>query len=120
LGNVLFCLDFADQGPASINAAIANPPSLAVSLAFGAMQLSLPEDNALLAAQTDELVAIATEQGFPLWHTAGTMFRGWVKTKDGDVAGEISLLRSGSATYRVTGAEMWMPRFIALLARHAR
>jgi hypothetical protein len=80
LGNVPFCLGFADQGPASINAAIAdarnlaNPPSLAVSLAFGAMQLSLSEDNALLAAQTDELVAIATEQGFPLWHAAGQCF----------------------------------------------
>jgi hypothetical protein len=28
----------------------------------------------------------------------------------------ISLLRSRSIAYRATGAELWMPRFIALLA----
>ena len=47
----------------------------------------------------------------------GTIYRGWVKVKNGDVAEGISLLRSGSAAYRATGAEMWMPYYIALLAR---
>jgi predicted ATPase len=32
------------------------------------------------------------------------------------VAEGISLLRSGSIAYRGTGAELWMPRFLALLA----
>ena len=47
----------------------------------------------------------------------GTIYRGWVKVKNGDVAEGISLLRSGSAAYRATGAEVWMPHHIALLAR---
>jgi predicted ATPase len=33
------------------------------------------------------------------------------------VAEGISLLRSGSSTYRATGAELWMPHFIDLLVR---
>jgi hypothetical protein len=66
---------------------------------------------------TDQQVAVTTEQGFPLWHARGTIFRGWVKVKNGNVADGISLLRRGSAAYRATGAEVWMPHHIALLAR---
>ena len=50
----------------------------------------------------------------------GTIYRGWVKVKNGDVTEGISLLRSGSTAYRATGAEAWMPYHIALLARHVR
>ena len=60
---------------------------------------------------------MATEQGFPYWRALGTIYRGWVKVKNGDVAEGISLLRSGSTAYRATGAEVWMPYHIALLAR---
>ena len=39
----------------------------------------------------------------------GTICRGWVKVKNGDVAEGISLLRSGSGAYRATGAEHGCP-----------
>ena len=65
---------------------LAHPPSLAVSLAFGARLLSLVGDNAALGEWVDQLVAVATEQGFPLWRAQGTIYRGWVKVKNGDVA----------------------------------
>jgi predicted ATPase len=57
---------------------------------------------------------VATEQGFPHWRAVGTIFRGWVKVKNGDVAEGISLLRTGGAASRATGA--WRPQNIALLA----
>jgi predicted ATPase len=44
------------------------------------------------------------------------IYRGWLKVKNGDVAEGISLLRRGSSAYRATGAEVWMPHHIALLA----
>jgi predicted ATPase len=47
----------------------------------------------------------------------GTVFRGWGKVKNGDVAKGISLLRSGLAAYRATGAQSWMAHHIALLAK---
>ena len=123
LGLALFCLGFPDQALARSDAAIAearklaHPPSLAVSLVLGAKLLSLVGDNAVLGEWVDQLVAVTTEQGFPHWGSQGTILRGWVKAKNGDVAEGISFMRSGSATYRATGAELWMTHHIALLAR---
>jgi predicted ATPase len=59
---------------------------------------------------------VATEQRFARWRAMGVIDRGWVKVKSGDVAEGTSLLRSGCAAYRATGAELWMPHYIALLA----
>jgi predicted ATPase len=122
LGVVLFCLGFLDQALAQSSAAIAearrlaHPPSLAVSLAIGARVLSHAGDNAVLGEWADQLVAVAIEQGFPHWRAQGTMYRGWVKVKNGDVAEGMDLLHSGSTAFRATGAEIWIPHFMALLA----
>jgi TolB-like protein/DNA-binding SARP family transcriptional activator/predicted ATPase/class 3 adenylate cyclase len=122
LGIVLFCLGFPDQALARSGTAIAearrlaHPPSLAVNLGQGARLLSLIGDNAALDERAGELVAVATEQGFSHWRAEGTIFRGWIKVKNGDVAEGISVLRSGSAAYSATGAGVWMPYFLALLA----
>jgi class 3 adenylate cyclase/predicted ATPase len=122
LGVVLFCLGYPDQALAQSNAAIAEArrlahlPSLAVTLAWAALLLSLVGENAALGERADQLVAVAAEQGLLLWRAHGTILCGWVKVKNGDVAEGISLLRDGSAAYRATGAEVWMPSYIALLA----
>jgi predicted ATPase len=81
------------------------------------MLLSIGGDNQDLDERVDELVAVAAEQAFPQWHAFGTIYRGWVKAKNGDVVEGISLLRSGSAAYRASGAELLMPHHTALLAR---
>ena len=123
LGNVLFCLGFPEQAMARGSAAIAearrlgHPPSLATSLTLGSRLLSLVRDNAALEERPDEVIAIATDQGFPHWRAEGAIYRGWVKVMTGDVAEGISLLRSGSSAFRSTGAEAWMPQHIALLAK---
>ena len=69
----------------------------------GTTVLSLVGDNATLDEWVDQQVAVTTEQGFPFWRAQGTVYRGWVKIKHGDVAEGIYLLRSGSAAYRATG-----------------
>jgi class 3 adenylate cyclase/predicted ATPase len=123
LGIVLFCLGFPNQALARSSAAIAearrlaHSPSLAVCLSTGARQLSLVGDNVALHERADQLVTVATEQGFPHWRAEGTIYRGWARVENGDVVEGISLLRSGSAAYRATGAELWMPQYLALLAR---
>jgi class 3 adenylate cyclase/predicted ATPase len=122
LGLALFCLGFPDQALTRSDAAIAearklaHPPSLAVSLSLGARLLSLIGDNAVRGGWVDQLVAVTTDQGFPQWGSVGTILRGWAKAKDGDVAEGTSFMRSGLAAYRATGAELWMPHYIALLA----
>jgi predicted ATPase len=122
LGIVLFCLGFPDQALARSNAAIAearrlaHPPTLAVSLSFGA-KLLLVRYDAALNELTDQLAAVAAEQGFRQWGAEGAIYRGWAKVENGNMADGIPLLREGLAAYRATGAELWMPCYIALLAR---
>jgi predicted ATPase len=86
-------------------------------LSLGTLLLSLVGDNVALDERADQLVAVATEQGFPVYRAVGTIHRSWVTVKNGNVAEGISLLRSGSAAYRATGTEMWTPHFLALQAR---
>jgi class 3 adenylate cyclase/predicted ATPase len=123
LGIALFCLGYPDHALEHSKTAIAearglaHPPSLALSLAFGSRLLSLHRDNAALEARASQLMAVATEQGFPFYRAQATIYSGWAKVRNGDVARGISLLRDGSAAYRATGAELWMPHYIALLAR---
>ena len=78
--------------------------------------LSLFRDDTVLDEWTDQLVALATEQGFTFWRAQGMICSGWVMVKNGDVAGGIMLLRSGSAVYRATGSELLVPHYIAVLA----
>jgi predicted ATPase len=122
LGNVLFILGYPDQALVRSNAAIAvtrelaRPQILATSLAVDTRLLSLLGDNAALAVRADELVALATEQGFPHWRAQGTIYRGWAKVKNGEVADGTALLRAGSAAYRSAGSELYVTHYIDLQA----
>ena len=55
--------------------------------------------------------------GFPLYGALGTIYRGWAKTRTGDIAEGLSLLRSGSSAYGATGAETRISYHIALLSK---
>jgi predicted ATPase len=122
LGIVLFCLGYPAKALARSSLAIgeaqkmAHTPTLALSLALSTVLLSLVGDDVRLTERTDQLIAMATQQGFPRWRAMGTINRGWLKVKKGNVAEGISLLRSGSAAYRATGAQTWMPHYIGLTA----
>ena len=120
---VLFCLGFPEQALARSRAAVdearrlAHPPSVASSLSIGARVLSLVGDDATLDEWAGQLVAVATEQSYPHWRGEGTAFRGWINIKNGAVAEGIYLLRTGIAAYRATGAELYIPHHLAVLAR---
>jgi predicted ATPase len=89
---------------------------LAVSLTNGARLLSLTGKEALLDHWAGELAEMASEQGFLLWRASGMIFRGWLLATQGEAAEGIALLSKGSADYRATGAQAWVPYQIALLA----
>jgi predicted ATPase len=121
LGIVLFCIGYPDQALARSNAAIAearrlaHPPSLAGSLAVGVRLFSLVGNDAVLDKRAKQLVALTTEQGFAFWRALGTIYLGWLEVKNGDVTEGISRLRSCLSAYRATGAELYVPHYIALL-----
>jgi class 3 adenylate cyclase/predicted ATPase len=124
LAIALFCLGFPDRALAQSNAAVAearrlaHPPTLTVALSTDSRLLSLGAHSAAaLDERASQLIAMATEQGFPLYQTLGTIFRGWAKVNAGDLAAGISLLRSGSNAYGATGAKTRISYHIALLAK---
>ncbi len=123
LGIVLFCLGYPDQALAQGSGAIAkartlaHPPSLAVTLSSAALVHSLAGNDAAMNERADRLIAVATERGLAFWGALGALYRGWGKVKRGAVAEGISLLHGGLSVYRATGAIVWLPYFIALLAR---
>src|SRR5258705_7166084 len=116
----LFCLGYPDQALSRMNSTIAgarklaHPPTLAANLAVCTRLLFLLAETAALEERASQLVAVATEQGLLYWSAQGTIYRGWVKVKKGDVTEGISLLRSGSIACRATGTEALMPFHIAL------
>jgi predicted ATPase len=122
LGVVLLALGYPEQALARSRASVAearklaHPPSLASVLAFGAVPFALVGDGAVLGEWADELVAVASEQGLPFWGAIGTSYRGWVKVRNGEVSEGISLLRNGTAAFRGTGAELFAPYPVSLLA----
>jgi predicted ATPase len=123
LAIVLFCLGYPDQAFVRSNAAIAearrlaHPPSLAGALAFGALLLTAAGDDAALDERAEQLIAVTTDQGFSYWAASGIMCRGCAKVLKGDVTEGMSLLRSGLAAYRATGAELLAPLIMSHLAR---
>jgi predicted ATPase len=87
-----------------------------VSLSIGgAFQMHIGDDSAL-CERADELVALTTERDLQAWGALGTIYRGWVEVKRGDVAQGIALLRSGSNAGRASGAFLWRPYFMTHLA----
>ena len=122
LGVVLLALGYPEHALARSAASVAEArrlahlPSLASVLALGAVPFALIGDGAVLGEWADELVALASEQGLPFWGAIGTSHRGWVKVKNGDVLEGISLLRNGTAAFRGTGAELFAPYPVSLLA----
>jgi len=123
LAIVLLLRGFPDQALVQSQAAVAeartlaHPPTLGVILHYSTTVLSLIGEDPALNEAADELVAIATEQGFPFWGALGTICRGWVKAKGAHIIEGISLLRHGLSAFRATGAQAWVPYLIALLAR---
>jgi predicted ATPase len=122
LGIDLFCLGFPDKALAQSEPAIAearrlaHPQTLAMTLGCSAILLSLVGDDAALDERVDQLVAVTTEHDIPLWRAMGTIHRGWVRVKNGDVTEAVFILRNGMAAHRAIGAEAWMPHYLALLA----
>jgi serine/threonine protein kinase/predicted ATPase len=63
-----------------------------------------------------EQIAIATEQGFALWHATGTFFRGAGLLLQGRPAESVPLLLKGLDAFRSTGAELLRPFHLSILS----
>jgi predicted ATPase len=68
------------------------------------------------AKQLDELVALSDEKGSWYWKAVGMMLKGCVLVTTGNADGGIKMLIDGITRYRSTGAVLFMPLYISVLA----
>jgi predicted ATPase/class 3 adenylate cyclase len=123
----LLLLGQGDQALAQSRRALAwarelsHPTTLAFALHVNCVFHQLRGDEAILEQRAEELVALATEQGFPHFVGSGTCFRGWAMLAvGGSIEEAISRMRRGLATKRATGAEIKVPYYLGLLAEAHR
>jgi hypothetical protein len=90
LASVVLCLGFPDRAFALVTGAIAEAralahlPSLAGSLNLGSLFAFVQGDDATLRERADQLVGVATEEGFAFYGAFGGICRGWLKVKNGN------------------------------------
>ncbi|KWR88214.1 adenylate/guanylate cyclase domain-containing protein [Cupriavidus sp. IDO] len=118
----LWLLGYPDQALARTQEMLAlaqsrsQPLASAAALQFAA-ELHLHRREAQPTREMAEaLLALANEQGFPFWLTWGTILSGWALAAQGRAAEGIERMLQGLSGYRGTGAELWLPHFLALLA----
>ena len=119
---ILWVLGYPDQAQQRINDTLAlahelsHPFSLARASGFAATLHQLRREGPAAQVQAEEVIALATAQGFPHWLGHGTIFRGWALTAQGYSQEGIVQLREGITAYHATGAEVARPYFLGLLA----
>src|SRR5215468_3408695 len=74
-------------------------------------------DYAEAKVRLQELVALADETGASFWKTFGLTVQGWLFAVSGQASNAIEMLTHGIATLRSTGVAVWMPMYLASLAR---
>jgi predicted ATPase len=95
---------------------LAHPNTIAQALCSDWILHQLLRDGQAAQAQAEALIALTTEQGLPMWLAAGVVIRGWALAAGGRAEDGIAVIRRGLADYRATGAELFSPYFLALLA----
>jgi predicted ATPase len=124
----LLLLGHADQGLAQSRHALAyarellQPHTLAFALHVNCIFHQLRGDGPELRERSDELVALAAEQGYPHFAGTGTCFRAWATVATGGpIVEAINELRRGLEAKRATGADIKLPYYFGLLAEaHGR
>jgi predicted ATPase len=99
---------------------VAHPLSLANTLANTAWLHLLRREGQATQEGTEALVALCSEQGFAQYLAYDPILRGWALAEQGQGKEGIEQVRQGMAAWQATGAELWRPFYLALLAEAYR
>jgi predicted ATPase len=123
----LWHLGYPDQALKRIREALtlaqelSHPFSLAFALSYASKLHGFRRERQAAQERAELMIALSTEQGFPLWLAQGTIQQGWTLTEKGQRAEGLAQIRQGLAAYRATGADLNCPYFFALLTEaHGR
>ena len=95
---------------------LAHPLSEAWALTSAAAVHQLRGEPEAAEVHAEAAVAIGQERGFALWIDWASVLRGWARGEQGAGAEAIAEMRKGLGASRATGAALWAPYWLALLA----
>jgi predicted ATPase len=100
---------------------LTHPFTLAFALHHAALTRQQRGDRPETLALVRELLALATDEGFPFWQTMAEITRGGERMRDGDLDQALQVIEQGIAMHRLMGADIGSTYWLALLAEcHAR
>ena len=122
IGRPLWLLGYPDQALQRSQQAvrlareIASPFSQAFALAWAATVCQFRQEAPATQEHAETLIALSTEQRFPIWEAYGRVLRGWALAAQGQGEEGITQMRWGHDAWQATGAEVDRPYFLVLLA----
>ena len=120
--NVLWMLGYPEAALADADQAlkdareVGHAASLMYALALTSLHLLL-ENDAVVNAQADELVAVAEEKSAPLWKAYGRTVQGCILVLTGKYSDAVHQITSGIAALRSTGLTFVLPTWLSILAK---
>ena len=96
---------------------IGHPATLMYALSFPIWTHIQCGNYAAASAQADEDIALADEKGIVLWRGFGMVSQGQVLSLTGRASDAVQMITSAMTRLRSTGTTMWMPWWLAYLAR---
>jgi class 3 adenylate cyclase/predicted ATPase len=122
LAHALLALGYPDQARAWARQALIHARELAHSLTLAealdrtSNLYQILGDRSTARELAEELIALATEQGFPLWSAMAMVVTGSVMADDRRVDDGLAQICEGIAIQRATGSDVFSPYLLALLA----
>lgn len=104
------------QGALAFAKELAHPASRVFAAHFAAQLYQLRGEPVPAREQAREVLKVADEYGLDLWQAAGNIDMGWAEAELGNTQQGIEQMQRGLATYRASGAKLWCPHFMGLLA----
>jgi predicted ATPase len=95
---------------------LSHPYSLSFTLYWTAFIHQLRREVELAKEWVEAGLRISAEKGFALYTAFGTVLRGWALAKQGEVNEGITHMQQGLDAWRETGAAVFLPDLLALLA----
>ncbi|MCC2662848.1 MAG: hypothetical protein K0S35_770, partial [Geminicoccaceae bacterium] len=120
LSQALLALGYPDQARVQAEEALAfarelaHPTSMAHALSSACFIHQRSGRRREAQAEAEPLIGLAKEYGFPLWGAVGVVIHGWALADSGRTDEGIEEIRRGVAEYVASGAELWLPDFLAL------
>jgi predicted ATPase len=108
-----------DESVASLELAseLAHPTSIIVALVWACVFRDLRREFAIAREHARALIELSTEHEASQWLAAGTIFDAAAGVELGEGAAAIARIRRGLESYGSTGAQLFVPYFLSLLAR---